>query len=132
MTCQTTCGGASVCEDLPIQPDCINLTIQRETDNQLEVVITDGDGKAIAINNDTITMTVKDEPGGSVVFTKSNGPGSHSNPGLGQTIFTIAAADTSSASASTTTYWVFEVRRIAAGGDERIHIKGDFIVEPTI
>jgi hypothetical protein len=108
------------------------LSLMRGTDNQLEVVITDGDGKAFAINSDTIDFTVKDEPGGSVVFTKQNGPGDHSNPGLGETIFNIDAADTASASSSSLTYWVYEVRRTTATLDERVHITGDFVVRPTI
>ncbi len=120
------------CESLPIEPTCLILSIVRGTDNQLEVSITDGDGKAVVITNDTITLTVKDEAGGSTVFVKSNGPGGHSAPALGQTIFNIDAADTATASATATTYWAYEVRRITAGGDERVHIQGDFVVRPAI
>lgn len=133
MTCETQPNCARlVCSTLPIQPTCLNLSIVSGTDNQLEVTITDGDGKAIAINNDTIDFTVKEWLGGALVWTKSNGPGAHSDPGLGQTIFNIAAADTVTASTSAVTWWVFEIRRITAGGDERVHISGAFVVRPAI
>lgn len=121
-----------VCSELPIQPTCLNLSIVWGTDNQLEVTITDGDGKAVVITNDTITMTVKEELGGALVWLKSNGPGGHSSPDLGQTIFEIDAADTATASTTAATWWVYEIRRITAGGDERVHISGAFIVRPAI
>lgn len=120
------------CESLTIDPVCYDLGVVWGTDNQLEVTLTDGDGKAVAINNDTVDFTVKDDLGGSVVFTKSNGPGDHSAPGLGQTIFDVDAADTATAGATTTTYWVYEVRRTTAGGDERVHLQGAFVVRPAI
>ena len=120
------------CKDLPIEPDCLNLSLVKGTDNELEITITDGDGKAVAITADTITMTVKDEPGGSTVFLKSNGPGAHSAPALGQTIFVIDAADTATASDDATTYWVYEIRRVTGTGDQRVHIQGDFTVRPAI
>jgi hypothetical protein len=133
MTCATTSVCISVtCSDLAIEPACLNLSMMRETDNEIEITITDGDGKAIAIGADTIDFTVKDELGGSVIFTKQNGPGGHSDPDLGQTIFTIAKADTSTASETTTTYWTYEVRRTTAALEERVHIQGDFVVRPTI
>lgn len=120
------------CSTVSIVPDCYDLSIVWGTDNQLEVIITDGDGKAIAINNDTISLTVKEELGGALVWTKSNGPGAHSDPGQGRTIFTIDAADTATAAAATTTWWIYEVRRTTAGGDERVHISGSFVVRPAI
>lgn len=133
MTCETQPNCARlVCSTLPIQPVCINLSIVWGTDNQLEVTITDGDGKAVAINNDTIAMTVREEIGGALVWTKSNGPGSHSDPGLGQTIFEIDAADTATASTTAATWWVYEIRRTTPASDTRVHISGSFIVRPAI
>lgn len=133
MTCETVPSCVNLtCSTLPVQPACVGLSLVRGTDNQLEVTITDGDGKAIAINNDTVTMTVKEELGGALVWTKSNGPGAHSDPGLGQTIFEIDAADTATASTTSQTWWVYEMRRITAGGDERVHISGSFVVRPSI
>lgn len=120
------------CQELAIQPDCYNLSIQRGTDNALEVIVTDGDGAAIDISLDTITLTVKTARDGDLVFAKSNGPGDHIGPIIGKTVFDVAAGDTATASTTATTYWVFDVRRVTAGGDERIHIRGDFIVEPTV
>lgn len=127
-----SCESSRACQSVPVEPDCANLTLLRGTDNELEITLTDGDGKAVVITNDTVTFTVKDEPGGSTVFAKVNAPGAHSAPELGQTIFVIDAADTSTASATQTTYWVYEVRRTLPGGEERVHIQGDFIVRPAI
>lgn len=120
------------CTELFIEPTCVNVALVWGTDNELEVTITDGDGRAIAINNDTITFTVKDAVGGTTVIAKSNGPGSHSDPGNGKTVFAIDAADTALAPATSTTYWTHEVRRITAALDELVHIQGEFIVRPTI
>jgi hypothetical protein len=120
------------CTTLAIEPVCFNLTMVRGTDNQLEITITDGDGRALAIGADTIDFVVKDQPGGSIMFSKSNGPGDHSNPDLGQTIFNIDAADTSAASATAVTYWVYEISRTTGGGETRVHIIGDFTVRPRI
>jgi predicted secreted protein len=131
MTCHAA-QPAAECTELLIEPACVNISLIWGTDNELEVTITDGDGKAIAINNDTITLTVKDAVGGTTVIAKSNGPGAHSDPGNGKTVFVIAAADTALAPATTTTYWAHEVRRITATLEERVHIQGDFIVGATL
>jgi hypothetical protein len=120
------------CVDLSVEPDCYNLSIVRGTLNRFEVVLTDGFGKAVAINNDTVEFIVKDDPGGSVVFSKSNGPGEHSDPGQGETIFEIDETDTASASETAYTYWVYEVRRTTITGDLYVHITGGFVVRPTI
>lgn len=131
MTCETNCVRLQ-CTTLAIEPVCFNLSMVRLTDNRLEVTITDGDGRALAIGADTIALLVKDEPGGSTMISKSNGPGEHSAPDLGQTIFDIDAADTSAASESASTYWVYEISRTTGGGETRVHIVGDFHVRPRI
>ncbi|MHC4867836.1 MAG: hypothetical protein ACYTEX_27510, partial [Planctomycetota bacterium] len=120
------------CTEIAIRPDCVKIELVWGTDNELEVSLTDGDGRAIAINNDTVTWTVKDAVGGTTVIAKSNGPGGHSDPANGKTVFVIAAADTALAPATSTTYWTHEVRRITAALEERVHIQGEFIVRPTI
>lgn len=131
MTCDTNCFQLQ-CTTLAIEPVQFCLAMVRGTDNQLEVTITDGDGRALAIGADTIDFVVKDQVGGSVMFSKSNGPGDHSNPDLGQTIFDIDAADTVGASATATTYWVYEISRTTGGGETRVHIVGNLIVRPRI
>ena len=132
MTCSESSCVQLQCTTLAIEPVCFNLSMVRETDNELEITITDGDGKALPIGVDTIDFVTKDEPGGAVIFAKSNGPGDHSAPDLGQTIFVIDKADTVAASSSAATYWVYEISRTAAGGAERVHIVGDFHVRPRI
>lgn len=131
MSCDSNCITLQ-CTTLAIEPVCFNLVMVRETDNQLEVTITDGDGRALAIGADTIDFVVKDQIGGSVMFSKSNGPGDHSNPDLGQTIFDIEAADTAGASSSASTYWVYEISRTTGGGETRVHIVGNLTVRPRI
>lgn len=133
MTCweQTPCARITA-DELAVEPVDLRLSLVRGTDNELEITITDGDGKAVVISSDTITLTVKDDPGGTVQIAKSNGPGDHFAPELGQTLFEIDKADTIAADPLTTTYWVYEVRRITGAGDERVHIAGDFVVRPTI
>lgn len=121
-----------VCQSIQVEPTCVDLSIVWGTDNQLEVTITDGDGRAVVITTDTIALTVKEETGGATVFSKSNGPGEHSAPALGRTVFAIDAADTAAASATAWTYWVFEVRRTTGGGETRVHISGAFAVRPAI
>lgn len=131
MTC--TVGLRTVtCGQLVVAPDCNNIYMPYGTDNELQAIIKDGDGKAVPITSDTVTLTVKDSRGGAVVFTKSNGPGSHSDPAQGETIFPITPADTATADSYAVTTWVYEVRRVTGGGDVYSHLTGRFIVEPTI
>jgi hypothetical protein len=128
----TSACASLVCSAATVEPDCVNLSIVRGTQNRFEVIITDGFGKAVAINNDTIEFIVKDEPNGTAVFTKSNGPTEHSNPSLGETVFDIDEADTATASETETTYWVYEVRRTNPVSDVFVHLTGQLIVRPTI
>jgi len=132
MTCAQSSCVRLVCPALSVEPQCFDLSLVWGTDNELEATITDGDGKAIAINNDTISLTVNESVGGAAVFVKTNGPGQHSEPGQGQTVFEIDAADTATASATAWTYWIYEIRRTTAGGDTRVHLTGQFAVRPTI
>ena len=55
------------CVDVCVVPDCYNLSIVRGTYNRFQIILTDGDNKAIAINNDTVEFIIKDDPGGSVI-----------------------------------------------------------------
>lgn len=130
MTCNP-CEGILATE-VAEQPDQRNLIMQRGTDNTLTATITDGDGRAVVITNDTVQLTVKTGVGGDLVFTKTNAPGSHSDPANGETQFEIDPADTAAASETARTYWVYDVRRIDVSAEERIHIRGDFTVEPTV
>ena len=120
------------CVDVCVVPDCYNLSIVRGTYNRFQIILTDGDNKAIAINNDTVEFIIKDDPGGSVIVSKSNGPGDHSDPANGTTIFEIENADSLAANETTSTYWSYEVRRTNPLGDVFVHITGQFTVRPTI
>lgn len=123
---------AFVTERVFIDPTCGCVSIPYGTDNELVVTITDGDGRAIPINNDTVTITVKDERGGNLIFEKTNGPGEHCEPSQGTTIFVLTPSDTEAADPYVRTVWLFEIRRVTGGGEIYAHIFGDFLVEPTI
>lgn len=128
------------CDDLPeeererlsFEPRCLDIAIVWGTNNTLTAYINDGAGRGIDITADTVTFIVKDSVGGGVQISKSNGPGNHSAPALGETVFKIVPADTATAGATTSTYWTYEIRRIAATLEETVHIHGNFIVRPTI
>lgn len=120
-----------VCDENSFAASCINLTFQRNTDNEFIAVISDGDEKAIDITGDTVTFTVTSSLGGVVVFAHSNPGGAHEDPTKGQTKFSVSRADMAAASSTSTTTWVYEIRRIVGGsGDQHVHIWGRFVVEP--
>lgn len=133
MTCCTLqAKQISDCALLTVEPSCGDIRLPYGTDNELVAILQDGDGRAIAITTDTVTMTVTDGRGGSTVFSKSNAPGAHSDPDQGETVFAILAADIIAADPHTTTTWLFEIRRTDNGGLSYSHLAGRFIVEPTI
>lgn len=124
---------SQTCSGVVIRPACVDITVQRGTDNPIEVVLTDGDGKAVDLTPDTATMTVRKSLAGNLVFQKSNGPGSHIDPVNGRTLFEIEKTDIDDeASETLVEYWVYEIRRITGTDDERVHLAGAFVVEPTV
>lgn len=132
MTCTLMVRPSGLCERLVVEPDCVNIAFPYGTDNELVAIIKDSDGKALPINTDTVTLTVKDGRGGNLIFEKIKTPGLHSNPDQGETIFAIASTDIASADPYIVTSWRYELRRETAGGSVYCHVAGLFIVEPTI
>lgn len=121
------------CSGIVIRPECVDITVQRGTDNPFEAVITNGEGEAQDISNDAITLTVRESNAGALVFQKSNAAGSHVDGPGGRTAFVIDATDIDDeASATAITRWAYEIRRILQTGKERVHIAGAFIVEPVV
>jgi hypothetical protein len=120
------------CDELVVAPECGDIILPYGTDNDLVAIVKDGDEKAIPINTDTITLTVKDGRGGTLIFAKVNAPGSHANPAQGETVFSVSSADISSADPYAVTVWRYEVRRQTSGGAVFSHVSGRFIIEPTI
>lgn len=121
MTACRTCSG------IVIRPACVDIILQQGTDATLEVILTDGDGAAVDITNDTVTMTVRESIGGTLLFQKSNGIGEHNEPLRGSTLMVIEPADIPAAGV-----FVYEVRRLLQAGTERIHISGTLTIEAAI
>lgn len=132
MTCHATGSLYGDCAILALSPDCIDIVMPYGTDNELTAVLKDGDGKAVPINTDTITLTVKDGRGGTLIFQKTNAPGAHTDPAQGETVFAIAATDISTADPYSCTTWLYELRRTTNGGLTYVHLSGRFVVSATI
>ena len=121
------------CSGVVIRPECVDITVQRGTDNPFEAVITNGEGEAQDISNDAISLTVRESNARTLVFKKTNLAGSHSDGPGGKTEFIVDATDIDDETSPTAiTHWVYEIRRILQTGKERIHIAGAFIVEPVV
>lgn len=113
-----------------------NISITRNTDNDLEFIIKDDLGAVIDITNDTVKFTAVDSFAGPTrIATKTNGVGQHSDPTNGKTKFVIAKEDIDDeVSRSIDTVWIYEVRRIkaGAGSDEFVHYMGKLTVKPSV
>ena len=123
------------CEIVAIEPACIDIRVQRGTDNTFEFVLTDGDGTAVDIIADDVMFTVKDEIDGITQIQKTSLAGSHLEGSFGKVEFTVARTEIDDEVDSTSdTFWVYEIRRQVggAGGDEHVHIRGEFIIEPSV
>jgi hypothetical protein len=123
------------CNDLCTQEECISdipsnicLELVKDADTTFTCTLTDGYGNAIDITNDSVVLTVHDYLGGAQKLQKTNLTGEHSDPENGQTQFKIENADIADTLTDERTEWIYEIRRIQSGGDESVHIAGDFIV----
>lgn len=119
---------------LPILADLsarrLDLVVSRESDPSLSVVIEDEDGVAQDITTDTITWTILDGLGGTVVKAVTKASGSHDDPLNGATTLSLVAADLATASATEETRWWHEIRRVT-GGRAIPYWAGTFLVRPT-
>ncbi len=116
--------GRAICKETEVVADCVNLTLERNTDNDLLVVITNAEGEAYDIGLDSVSF-VAYESVGSIIFSQTNMPGGHYDAPKGQSLFTISKTDIDDeAPAGKTTFWTYEVRRIQPGGQENLHIRG--------
>jgi hypothetical protein len=94
--------------------------------------LTDDLGEPVDLTADTVKLTARDYKGGSLKLQKVNGPGEHEDPTNGKTAFKIEPGDIVDTQTEDTFYWIYEIRRIQASGDEAVHIEGPFIVEPAV
>lgn len=115
-----------------VVPSEICLRIVQDADTTFEFILTDGECKPVNITNDTVKLTVKDEPGGVVKLQKTNAPGEHSTPANGKTQFEIAHDDITDVLTVGETCWVYELRRIDASAKESVHITGNFYVQRSV
>jgi hypothetical protein len=116
---------------ISVLPTPCDIQLVRDTDNEFEFVLTGGDGKSIGIDLDQVEWTISDKIGGTMIFQKISLAGSHEDGPNGKVLFKIDKEDTSTAKTTSVTTWHHELRRIKASGDERVHIPGRLIVEPT-
>lgn len=118
-----------------IDPACIDIRVQRGTDNDFEFILTDGEGDAVGIAADDVTLTIKDDFDGAVQHQQTSSAGSHLDADGGKVEFSIPRTDIDDeANPGSQTSWVYEVRRIIGGGagDQIVHIKGEFTIEPSV
>jgi len=115
---------------LPVRLD---LLLVRGTANPLLVTLAHPETEApYDITLDTIVLTVRDGLTGSVFLTKSNGPGSHSDPEAGQTILDLTAADLADATHAGVVYdYQYEIRRVQPSGAPNTFFAGIFRLKPT-
>ena len=114
---------------ISVIPSEVCLRLVKDADTTFEFILTDGECVPVNITNDSVRLTVKDYPGGTTKITKTNAPGGHVDPDNGKTQFKILKTDISETFDVDQVRWVYEVRRIQAGGDEAVHLKGDFVVD---
>jgi hypothetical protein len=116
---------------LSLLPVIINIQIVQNTDNQIEFALTES-GVAVDISNDTITLVMKTNYGGTIKINKTNGPGGHSDPTLGKTRFLLSKTEMQGASIANPETWVYQLRRFVAGsGDEIVYMAGDVHLTPS-
>ena len=121
-------------QTIDLTPEIITIEAQQGTDVTLEFQLTDANGTAVDITNDTVDVTVKDDFDGNVkIATKSNGPSEHSDPANGKSIFVWTKTETTTSTPTEQVDWVYEVRRIFAGsGKEVIYIQGTLSLFPSV
>jgi hypothetical protein len=78
-----------------VAPKEIDFQVPAHADVTLEFQLTDEDGDVIAIGDDTVTFVVFRKRTDTVpLIEKENGPGEHSTPNDGRTVFVLQASDT--------------------------------------
>ena len=122
-------------EKVAIQPACVDIQVERGTDNIFEFVLTDAAGDAVNINADDVEMTVKNAFDGTEIFKKTSLASTHFDGDNGTVEIIVAKENIDDeAFPNASTFWVYEVRRIGPGpnNDEQVHIKGQFEVIPSV
>lgn len=119
---------------LSLVPTEIDIDLDQGSDKPIEFQISKG-GQAVNITNDTIYFTARDFYFGNVTIpTKANGPGQHSDPENGKTMFVLERDEViSEGNEAYTATWYYEVRRLdASTGLEMVHIQGRLNLKPMV
>lgn len=117
-----------------IKPTKIDIVLVKDTDNELEFILTDGLGEPVNLTDSDVVFTAFDAIGGTVQLgPKTNTPGNHTDSLNGKSAFKIARTEIDDETNPTTkTFWVYEVRRKQITADlEHVHITGQIIILPT-
>lgn len=129
MTCDGICDLQTNCAS--VSPASACMRVPRGTDSMWEFILTDARGEAVNITGNQVEFLIKDKPGGTTKYSKTNQPNEHADPTNGRTAFTIAH-DAFDETTTDFLYWLFEVWRIKASGEMMLHISGRFVLEPTL
>lgn len=113
---------------IDLAPSIIDIEVSQQADFLLGFVLTDALGVPVDLSGDEVKLTIKDYIGGTQKIQKTNT--THVDPTNGYTTFLIA--DTDITVSVDILFWVYEVRRIQAGGNEGVHITGKFIAYPAV
>lgn len=119
---------------LDLTPEIINIELQQGADAPIEFELTDNAGGAVDLTLETVKFTAKDGFGGTVMIaTKTNAPGSHSDPTAGKSIFVLSKLDLTTLTPTDQSLWYYEVRRVFTGSlREVIYIQGTLTLQPSV
>lgn len=117
---------------IAVAPSQVCVRMLRGTTNTFEFILTDGAGEPVDISPDEVRLTVRDYYDGEIKIQKWNLPGTHLDGPNGRTEFTFSIEDTLEGSPIDITFWLYEVRRIRPGGNEHVHLQGQFLIDPAV
>ncbi len=121
-------------QTVDLTPEIVHLDVQQGTDNAIEFQLTNNLGAAVDLTSENVKFTARDDFAGAItIATKTNGPGQHSDPANGKTIFVLTKTDLDTLTPDSQVTWKYEVRRVfAVTNYEVIYIHGNLILEPSV
>jgi len=116
-----------------IVPTKVDIELTQGTDNELEFILTNGQGDPVGLSDSNVTFTAFVQIGGVVTLgPKINTPGDHTDSANGKTAFVIARTEIDDeVNQDRKTFWVYELRRKQITADiENVHMTGQLIILP--
>ncbi len=113
----------------------VNLSVWSETDNLIEVTLTDAStGTAVNLSNETVTFIARDKREGTLkIGPLVNAPGGHSDPTAGKTRFKLTRTALALSTPTKPETWAYEVRRtVPVSLDQIVYISGNLVVRPNV